>query len=194
MALLKTPQAPTLTITIMTKRAALLLAAVALLAEAPASRSDIASRTFLVGTWHCSFTVGDEAGNYSTTWSRILDGRWLRQTLDQPKQARAPWFQGEFLVGYDPDRRQWVRFGAVSTGQYFAMRMVDDGAGGWNVTYVSLFGRRQSLPSTGYDARFVRKSDTLYTIDGPTYPNAENVTVTEHHVCHKIVSLPRPIS
>ena len=193
MAFLKTPRAPASTIRTMIKRAALLLAVLALSAEAPVSRNEIASRTFLAGTWRCSFTVGDEAGNYSTTWSSVLDGRWLRQTFDQPKQARAPWFQGEFLVGYDPDRREWVRFGAVSTGQYFAMRMIDDGAGGWNVTYVSLLGRRRSSPPPGYDARFVRESDTMYTIDGPTYPNAQNVTVTEHHVCHKVI-LPRPIS
>jgi hypothetical protein len=178
----------------MVKRTVLFLAGVALLGVSPAQSSEIASRRFLIGTWHCTFTVGNEGGSYSTTWSTVLGGLWLRQTYDQPKQARASAFKADYLVGYDPDRRGWVRFGAMTTGQYFTIRMVDTGNGGWGWTYVSLFGGRRSTPRPDYDARFVRRNDALYTIDGPTYENESHVTVTEHHVCHKIVILPRPIS
>jgi hypothetical protein len=178
----------------MVKRSVLFLAGVALLGISPTQSGEIASRRFLIGNWHCSFTVGDEGGSYSTTWSTVLGGLWLRQSYDQPKQPRASAFKADYLVGYDPNRRGWVRFGAMTTGQYFTIRMADTGSGGWGWTYVSLFGGRRSSPPAGYDARFVRKSDTMYAIDGPTYQNDRNVTVTEHHVCHKIVSLPRPIS
>jgi hypothetical protein len=179
----------------MMKRAILLLAPYALClltwgpAEAagktwPNARAAIESRSFLVGTWRCSFTVGDEAGVYTTTWSRVLDGLWLKQSYDQPKQPRTFAFRSEYFIGYDSQRGQWVRFGAMTTGQYFAIRMVDTGTGGWRWTYVSFFGPRKHLPPSGYDATFTRKSDTLYTVDGPTYPKS-GAMVTEHHVCRK---------
>ena len=167
----------------------LLLASLAAPAQAEddgAIRSQLASRSFLLGTWHCTFTVGTESGEYTTVWSSILDGLWLKQTWDQPKQPGTTFaFQAEFLVGYDERRREWIRFGALSTGQYFAIRMADTGTRGWRWTYVSFFGRRQQLPASGYDAIFTRKNDGLYTVDGPTYPNQSGATVTEHHVCRK---------
>ena len=152
----------------------------------PNARAAIASRRFLLGTWHCTFTVGAERGEYTTTWTSVLDGLWLKQTWDQPQQPGTTFaFQAEYLVGFDERRQEWIRFGAMSTGQYFAIRMADTGTGGWRWTYVSFFGRRQSAPASGYDATFTRNNDGLYTVDGPTYPNQSGVTVTEHHVCRK---------
>jgi hypothetical protein len=174
------------------RRALMLLALLCAFVAAPVVRAEdtstisgeIASRAFLLGTWQCSFTVGDEGGIYSTTWAIALDGLWLRQTYDQAKQPRAFPFRADYFIGYDQRRHQWVRFGAMTTGQYFVIRMNDTGNGGWGWKYVSLFPR--SRPETaGYDARFARQSDTLYTIDGPTYPNERGSMVTEHHVCHK---------
>jgi hypothetical protein len=147
-------------------------------------RREIASRSFLLGTWHCTFTVGNEGGNYATTWARVLDGLWLEQTYDQPKQPRAFPFRGDYLIGYDQRRGQWVRFGAMTTGQYFAIRMTDTGEGNWGWKYVSLFPRKR-LETAGYDAIFTRKNDVRYVIDGPTYPNDRGTMVTEHHMCTK---------
>jgi hypothetical protein len=175
--------------------AALVLAALASSATAaPAAwtqrtpttiRSAIASRGFLLGRWHCAFTVGRDGGVYETTWTRILDGLWLKQTYDQARQPNAFPFKAEYVVGYDQLRKQWIRFGAMTTGQYFAIRMVDTGAGGWRWKYASFFPRRKPA-APGFDARFTRKTDTLYTIDGPTYPNESGDLVTEHHVCRKV--------
>lgn len=140
----------------------------------------------MLGTWRCTFTVGSEAGGYVTQWSRTLGGLWLKQSWDQPPQPGTTFaFQAEFLVGYDEGRKEWVRFGAISTGQYFPIRMVDTGSGGWRWTYVSFFHSRKHLPPSGYDAVFTRRNDMLYAVDGPTYPNKKGVTVTEHHVCRK---------
>jgi hypothetical protein len=177
----------------MMKRLAALLAGITLVGAAPTTRSEIASRAFLLGTWRCTFTVGDEAGNYTTTWSLALGGLWLKQTYDQPKQPRAQPFKAEYFVGYDEDRGQWVRFGAMTTGQYFTIRMTDTGSGGWGWRYVSLFPVKGRAAS-GYDTVFTHKSDTVYAVDGPTYRDESGATVTEHHVCRKSDNLPRPIS
>lgn len=159
----------------------------------PAAASRISGYAYLLGTWHCSFTVGPTRGTYTTAWSETLGGQWLRQTIDQPPTQRSmmkggygsaePGFQATFLVGYDSRRSSFVRFGALSTGQYFAMRMKPRGNDGWTWTYVSFFRNRTvSKP----DATLERTSARSYRIDGPTY--ADDVThalVTEHHQCTK---------
>lgn len=149
-----------------------------------AVRAAIASRNFLLGTWHCTFTVGSDGGNYTTTWSSILDGMGLKQTYEQRKQPRAEPFEAEYLVGYDGRLHRWMRFGLMTTGQYFTIRMNDIGNGGWGWKYLGFFSGRET-GTTDYDARLSRKGDALYTVDGPSYSNKSGVTVTEHHVCRK---------
>jgi hypothetical protein len=56
-------------------------------------------------------------------------------------------FKASYLVGYDEKRRGWVRFGAMTTGQCFAIRMTDDSRGGWVWDYVS-FGTRLTARRT----------------------------------------------
>jgi hypothetical protein len=167
--------------------AAVLAVAIASVFGGPAcattARQAIASRAFLIGNWACTFTVGDEGGTYRTTWSQTLGGLWLKQTIDQPAQPRAEAFTAEYLVGYDERRGQWVRFGAMTTGQYFVIRMADT-PNGWGWTYVGLFKPRAA--SQQYDTIFSRTSDASYLIDGPTYPDAKRTLVTEHHRCSKV--------
>lgn len=158
--------------------------AAALAAMTPQQAID--AHAYLIGTWNCTYTVGDEGGSYTTTWSRVLDGMWLKQTYDQPKQPRAEPFKAEYFVGYDPRAGQWVRFGAMTTGQYFAIRMTDT-PDGWGWRYVSLF-RAPRADNGPYDTTFTRKADAYYTVDGPTYPNAKGAMQTEHHQCRKASS------
>ncbi|HVT15949.1 MAG TPA: hypothetical protein VHQ90_07170 [Thermoanaerobaculia bacterium] len=151
---------------------------------APTARQKLASIQYLVGTWNCAHRVGTFSGTYTTTYTSVLGDLWLRQTYDFPanqtKEKEAP-MRAEFLVGYDERRQAWVRFGALSTGQYFAIRMTETGEGGWSWKYVSFF---KAVSSEGSDATFTKKSDSEYVVDGPTYP--ENGTnVTEHHICKK---------
>ncbi len=150
---------------------------------ATTAQQAIASRAYLIGNWSCTFTVGDEGGSYRTTWTPTLGGLWIKQTIDQPAQPRAQAFTAEYLVGYDERRGQWVRFGAMTTGQYFVIRMADTPEG-WGWTYVGLF-RNSRPPSQQYDTIFSRTSDESYRIDGPTYPDAKGMVVTEHHRCSK---------
>lgn len=154
-------------------------------AQAASPADELRSRQYLLGTWNCSYTVGKEGGSYTTTWTTALEGRWLKQTYDQPARRGEPGFKAEYLIGYDEQSQGWVRFGAMTTGQYFAIRMRDSAPGGWTWNYVNFF--RPVRPSTSTpDATFTKKSDTEYAVDGPTYKeNSAGPAVTEHHICKK---------
>jgi hypothetical protein len=167
--------------------AAALAAAPAASAAGASQDQKIAAMQYLVGTWNCTHTVGSFSGTYKTTWSNAVGNRWLKQTYDFPPRQMSENDrpeQGEWLVGYDEARQAWVRFGVMSTGQYFAIRMTETPTG-WAWKYVSFFKR--SKPETpGSDATFTKRSDTEYVVDGPTYPkDGTGPLVTEHHVCKK---------
>ena len=154
---------------------------------APTARQQIASLQYLVGTWSCAHTVGTFSGTYKTTYAEALGGLWLRQITDFPTRQfgeKGDAVRAEFLMGYDERRQAWVRFGVLSTGQYFAIRMTDAGDGGWSWKYVSFFKR--STPETAdSDATFTKKSDAEYVVDGPSYEE-DGKPVREHHVCKKM--------
>ncbi len=147
----------------------------------------LASADYLVGSWNCGHTVGSFSGKYTTTYTKVLGDRWLKQTYDFPAvQSSAgaePAIAAEVLMGYDEGRQAWVRFFANSLGQYFAIRMTDMG-NAWTWKYISFFPRTKA-ETPEPDATLTKKSASEYTIDGPTYPE-NGVTVTEHHVCQKV--------
>ena len=155
-------------------------------AWAESAPQGMASVEYLVGTWSCAHTVGSFSGTYKTSYAKTLGGAWLRQTYEFPSRqfgANESPVNAEFLIGYDERRQAWVRFGATSTGQYFAIRMTDMPNGGWSYKYVSFFTRQQPETSAS-DATFTKRSDAEYIVDGPSYPE-NGVRVTEHHVCKK---------
>ena len=156
-------------------------------AWAESAAQKMASVEYLVGTWTCAHTVGSFSGTYKTSYAKTLGGMWLRQAYEfPPKQfgSNEPPVNAEFLIGYDERRQAWIRFGAISTGQYFMIRMTDMPDGGWSYKYVSFFNRQQPESPDG-DATFTKKSASEYVVEGPTYPE-NGVPVTEHHVCKKI--------
>jgi hypothetical protein len=76
-----------------------------------------------------------------------------------------------------------VRFGAMTTGQYFVIRMTDLGRQlGLEVREPLSY---QEARDRGIRRDVRAKSNTLYAVDGPTYPNERGAMVTEHHLCHK---------
>jgi hypothetical protein len=167
--------------------AATFLAAATCAEASPAGQQKIGSVQYLVGTWNCAHTVGTFSGTYATTYSRALGDLWLRQTYDFPPKQIAesePAVHAEFIMGYDERRQAWVRFGVISTGQYFAIRMTDTDDSGWSWKYVSFF-KTQNPETPGSDATFSKKSDSEYVVDGPSYEQ-NGTRVTEHHVCKKV--------
>jgi len=154
-------------------------------AWAESASEKLASVEHLVGSWTFAHSVGSFSGTYKTSYAKTLAGAWLRQTYEfAPKQfgSNAQPVNAEFLIGYDEVRQAWVRFGAISTGQYFAIRMTDM-PDGWSYKYVSFFNRQQPETSDS-DATFTKKSDSEYIVEGPSYPE-NGVRVTEVHVCRK---------
>jgi hypothetical protein len=131
---------------------------------------------FFVGSWSCAHTVGEFSGTYKTTITNSLDNRWLKETYEFPatSDGSAP-VRAEYFIGYDPRNARWIRFGAMSDGLYFAMTAKRSG-NTWPWTYV--------LPGQAGSAVYTGKSDSLYTVDGPTY-NQNGKPVTEHHICRK---------
>ncbi|GEM_PF-1992610 len=145
-------------------------------AQAQSDPAAMKSVQYLVGRWNCAHTVGDFSGVYTTSFSNALDNTWLKQRYDFPPTATEPAWYGEFYLGYDRRSPRWVRFGAMSTGQYFGMVSKDGGTTTMAWTY--------RLPGANTEATWTKKSDTEFTIDGPSYPE-NGKTVTEHHVCKK---------
>ena len=153
------------------------IAFLVLLAAATADqRQKIAAARYLVGSWKCEHTVGDFSGTYTTSYKSILGDLWFEQTYEFPDNT------AEALMGYNPQRQYWVRFFVNSEGQWFAIRMTEP-ANGWTWKYVS-FSKDRKPETPDADATFTKRSDTEYTIDGPTYPK-DGTRVTEHHVCKK---------
>ena len=152
--------------------------------ETKSGNEKMSGLTYLVGKWSCAHQVGDFSGRYTTTYEKVLGGRWLKETYDFPPRqfgGNPEAVTAEALIGYDDRRGQWVRFFADSIGDYFSIRMKDTG-NGWAYQYVSFFVAVPEKPEA--DATFTKKSDTEYVIDGPTYPE-NGKQVTEHHQCRK---------
>ena len=159
----------------------------------PAPGEKVAAANYLVGSWSCTHTIGAFSGKYTTKYTMALGDLWLRQAYDFPPgqfgSKDSPPVTAEALIGYDQNRGQWVRFFASSSGDYFSIRMdyfsirMKESPTGWEYTYVSFCRPRPDAAQP--DATFTKKSDTEYSIDGPSYP--ENGTqVTEHHSCRKL--------
>jgi hypothetical protein len=147
----------------------------------------MASVEYLVGTWSCAHTVGAFSGTYKTTYAKVLGNVWLKETYEFPPRRFAggnePAVTAETLIGYDEPHQAWVRFFANSVGQYFAIRMTEQGTG-WSYKYVGFFKRtRPETPDA--DATFTKRSDAEYLIDGPSYEQG-GTPVTEHHICRKV--------
>ena len=151
---------------------------VLVLGFAPALHAqEMRNADFLVGTWNCAHTVGDFRGTYTTTYSAALDGKFLRQIIDFPTLGdNSGPAQAEFFTGYDAGRKYWVRWGMLSTGEYWAMTGTHSDSG-WTWSYV-LPGRAPNA------ATWTKKSDTEYVVNGPSYPDKGKM-VTEHHTCRK---------
>jgi hypothetical protein len=156
-------------------------------AASPLSQAKMASVQYLVGTWSCAHTVGTFSGTYTTAYANALGDLWLRQTYEFPpsqNEKAEPAVHAEYFMGYDERRQAWVRFGVMSTGQYFAIRMTETGDTGWSWNYVSFF-MTQRPESPGSDATFTKKSNSEYAVDGPSYMQ-DGTPVTEHHICKKV--------
>ena len=98
-----------------------------------------------------------------------MDDKWLKQTYDFPDTGeRGTAVRAEYFMGFDTRNQRWLRFGAMTDGEYFAI-VAKRADNSWTWSYV--------LPGTSGSAVYIKQSDTEYTVDGPTYPqNGKSVT------------------
>ena len=52
--------------------------------EADIPAGEMTSVDYLIGTWSCAHTVGTFSGRYTTSYSKALGDRWLRETWNFP--------------------------------------------------------------------------------------------------------------
>lgn len=156
--------------------ATMLLAAPTGATANPTERQAMQSVQNLVGTWNCAHTVGDFSGTYNTSFADALGDHWLKQSYDFPATKTDPAWHGEFFLGYDTRVPRWVRFGAMSTGQYFGMVSRTTSDTNWPWEYI--------LPGATGSATWTKRSDAEFAIDGPSYTE-NGKPVTEHHLCKK---------
>ena len=141
------------------------------------AREEMRSAQFFVGIWNCAHTVGDFSGTYKTTIANALEDRWLKQTYEFPGTSEGTPVRAEFYIGYDGRKKEWVWFGAMSDGLYFVM-VAKRAGDSWAWTCV--------LPGQRGSAVYTKRSDSQYTVDGPTYMQ-NGKQVTEHHTCTKLL-------
>jgi len=148
----------------------------ALAANNPPAES-LRAADFLLGTWTCTHQEGDITGTYTTHYEKALSDAWIKETYDFAATSAEPAMQGEWFIGYDPRVNEWIRFGAMSDGLYFAM-VGTHANDTWSWTY--------ALPGKANPGKtvYTKLSPTQYTIVGPSYP-INGTMVTEHHVCNK---------
>jgi hypothetical protein len=48
----------------------------------PTAKEKMATIDYLVGSWSCGHTVGDFSRKYTTKFTKVLGGLWLKQTYD----------------------------------------------------------------------------------------------------------------
>jgi hypothetical protein len=147
--------------TLLAAGVALILAMSSSASAAPSVGEAMQTAQYLVGTWNCAHTVGDFSGTYVMSFAKGFGDRWLKQTWDFPATATEPAVHSEYFLGYDPRLPGWVRFGAHSNGQYYAMRTMSTDGERWLWQYV--------LPGTSGSVTWTKKSDTEYAMDGPEY-------------------------
>ncbi len=140
------------------------------------ARQEMQFAQFFVGTWSCAHSVGDFSGTYVTTIATAMDDKWLKQTYDFPVsgESSAP-IHAEYFIGFDARVQRWIRFGAMTNGQYYVMVAKRSG-NTLSFGYV--------LPGTTGNATYTKQSDSEFTVEGPSYPE-NGKTVTEHHTCRK---------
>jgi|SRR5579864_5576962 len=146
------------------------------------AQQEMESVNYLIGKWSCSHVIGTSPGSYTATYSKVLGDRWLEEIYDFPAQQNGPTVTAWALMSFDERRQTWVRYFVNSVGYHFEIRMTDT-PNGWSYKYASLFPETKS-ETPDPDAVFTKKSDTEYTIEGPTYP-ANGTLVTQHDACHK---------
>ena len=149
----------------------LAIACVALFCAAPARAADpLASLSYLVGTWSCTYNAGGRHMVYTATYAYVMGNNWLRE--------RDAWTGGGSDVGlftYEPKGNTWTEIVAENERSTTLFRA--KGSDSAHRTY------RSAYPSTLMTLTFDRLSNEKYTLHfNGTY---EGKAMTSYDVCTK---------
>lgn len=138
-----------------------IVAALTLVAAAPAPSSPLSALQYLVGNWNCTYQAGAMHMSYSSTYAFDRDGNTLRQVTS--------WGSGgdEELIGYDAQHQSWTAIVLDDHGGATVMR----GAGSDpnHIAYHSVY------PDASIAPTFDRVSDTKYTTHATVQMNGKTI-------------------
>jgi len=119
---------------------------------APAKAADpLASLSYLVGTWSCTYNGGGQHLKYTATFDYVMDNNWMRE--------RDTWAAGGSDVGlttYEPKTNIWTEIVAENERSTTVFHATGSDAG--HRAYQSVY------PNALFNLIFDRVSDSEYTL------------------------------
>jgi opacity protein-like surface antigen len=153
------------------RRRILAAALLALLCVAPASAADpLASLSYLVGSWNCTYNAGTQHVKYSATYAYVMGNSWMRE--------RDRWAGSDSDVGlttYEPKTDTWTEVVLENDRSTTVFR--SKGSDGGHRVYQSIY------PNALLNLTFDRVSKVKYTLHfHGTYAGK---TMTSYDTCTK---------
>jgi hypothetical protein len=147
------------------------IALIALLCAAPGRAADpLASLSYLVGTWNCTYNAGGRHIAYTATYAYVMGNNWLRE-----RDSSTGSFNDVGLTTYESKGNTWTEIVAGSDRSTTLFRA--NGSDGAHRAYRSVY------PSALMTLNFDRVSDAKYTLHFTgTY---EGKTMTSYDMCTK---------
>jgi hypothetical protein len=146
-------------------------ALLALLYAAPAKAADpLASLSYLVGSWNCTYNAGAQHIRYTATYAFVMGNNWMRE--------RDAWAGGGSDVGlttYEPKTNNWTEIVAENERSTTVFRAKGSDVG--HRVYQSVF------PNALLNLTFDRVSDTKYTLH--FHGTYQGKTITSYDTCTK---------
>jgi len=142
-----------------------------LLCAAPAGAADpLASLSYLVGTWNCTYNAGTQQIKYTAAYDYVMGNNWMRE-----RDALTGGGSDVGLTTYEPKTNTWTEVGAENGRSTTVFRA--KGSDGGHRVYQSVY------PNALLNLTFDRVSDTKYTLH--FHGTYEGKTMTSFDVCAK---------
>ena len=146
-------------------------ALLALLCAMPAEAADpLASLSYLVGSWNCTYNAGTQHIKYTATYDYVMGNNWLRE-----RDALTGGGSDIGLTTYEPKTNTWTEIVAENDRSTTVFRA--KGSDGGHRVYQSVY------PNALLTLAFDRVSDTKYTLH--FHGTFAGKTMTSYDTCAK---------
>lgn len=130
---------------------------------APPNAGQMATLSYLLGTWDCTWTAGPASGSLVATFSNVMDGAWIEET-EAVQKSGAEVVMTMHFTGYDTAGKRWLHAGPNADGSYEVAQSDDF------VTWHSV------IPSGGEPATIDKRSNTEYILNEPFTQDGKALT------------------